>query len=250
MKREKYILETPEEKKQINQLIKVKTQEYNKFSDYMGIRPKENRLLGVGERSKWEKENSSPNNKVNSVNWNVIKSKKFKDKFKKLGYSDELSDKLYDKSIQILKHRDNTLYEDMYLISLDGKVKASQTKVEYIKSKDDNTHIVLYNKEIYNAIKNNLPNTLVSLHNHISTLPPSGSDFYSQFQNKYHSGIITCFDGTLYQYKVYGKGENFSELIYDLTVAKYEKREYTLLESYEKALEDLREKYKIEWRKI
>lgn len=62
LKREKYILETPEEKKQINQLIKVKTQEYNKFSDYMGIRPKENRLLGVGERSKYKYTNEVKNN--------------------------------------------------------------------------------------------------------------------------------------------------------------------------------------------
>lgn len=53
LKREKYCAETGKRVEHLNNLIKVKRAEYMSFSEHMGIRPKENRLLGVGERSQY-----------------------------------------------------------------------------------------------------------------------------------------------------------------------------------------------------
>lgn len=55
LKREKYSAESGTQVEHLNSLIKVKRDEYMRFSEYMGIRPKENRLLGVGERSQYAK---------------------------------------------------------------------------------------------------------------------------------------------------------------------------------------------------
>ncbi len=53
LKRERYTAASPEETRIIKGKIKAKTKEYKDFSEKMGIRPKENRLLAVGERAKY-----------------------------------------------------------------------------------------------------------------------------------------------------------------------------------------------------
>lgn len=50
LKRERYATDDPEERRELTRQIKQKTKEYNSFSEAMGIRAKENRLLMPGER--------------------------------------------------------------------------------------------------------------------------------------------------------------------------------------------------------
>jgi hypothetical protein len=45
------------------------------------------------------------------------------------------------------------------------------------------------------------PNTLISIHNHPESKPPSGSDFYSCGIRKYKKGIICCHNGDVYVYQ-------------------------------------------------
>lgn len=186
-----------------------------------------------------------------SVNQAITGTKEYRDKYLSITPYEEVNSKLYDKALDILDHRNGTDYEDMHLISTkDGLVKGSQTKVEYYtKVSEDLRHShVWYNKDLNSAIKNNPSRTLISIHNHPESLPPSGGDFQSQFDHGYKGGVIACHNGDVYYYKV-GK-KKFTGILYDMTVDKYKKQGYSELEAYGLTLEQFSSDYGIVWRKL
>ena len=186
-----------------------------------------------------------------SIDKDVIGTKEYRDKFSELTSDSNINKKLYNKAIDILNHRNGTDYEDMHLISVnDSLVKGSQTKVEYYDLvPEEKRHLhVWYNESLNSAIKNNPAKTLISIHNHPNSLPPSGGDFESQFNHGYKFGIISCHNGDIYYYEI-GK-KRFSGLLYDLTVDKYKKQGYSELEAYNMTLEQFEKDYGIKWRKL
>lgn len=199
------------------------------------------------------KQEQEKKGKINdhSINKDIIGTKEYRDKFSELTSDANINEKLYNKAIDILDHRNGTDYEDMHLISInDSLVKGSQTKVEYFDLvPEEKRHLhVWYNESINSAIKNNPVKTLISIHNHPNSLPPSGGDFESQFEHGYKFGIIPCHNGDLYYYEI-GK-KKFSGLLYDLTVDKYKKQGYSELEAYNMTLEQFKNDYGIKWRKL
>ena len=181
----------------------------------------------------------------------VIGTKEYRDKFAGITDSQDVNERLYIKAIDILDHRDGTDYEDMHLISIiDGTVKGTQTKVEYFESVPEELRHqhVWYNESLNSAIKNNPRRSLISLHNHPGSLPPSGADFKSQFDNGYLGGVIACHDGTVYYYEV-GK-KYFSGTLYDMTVDKYKKQGYSETDAYIMTLEQFVTDYGIKWRRL
>lgn len=186
-----------------------------------------------------------------SVNKNIVGTKEYRDKFSQITSNDAVNSKLYDKAMDILDHRNGTDYEDMHLISItDGLVKGSQTKVEYFEGIPEELkhNHVWYNESLDHAINANSSGTLISIHNHPRSLPPSGGDFEGQFNNGYKGGVIACHNGDIYYYEV-GK-KKFSGTLFDMTVDKYANRGYSELEAYEKALEQFEKEYGITWRKL
>lgn len=199
------------------------------------------------------KQEQEKKGKINdhSINKDIIGMKEYRDKFSELTSDANINEKLYNKAIDILDHRNGTDYEDMHLISInDSLVKGSQTKVEYFDLvPEEKRHLhVWYNESLNSAIKNNPVKTLISIHNHPNSLPPSGGDFESQFEHGYKFGIIPCHNGDLYYYEI-GK-KKFSGLLYDLTVDKYKKQGYSELEAYNMTLEQFKNDYGIKWRKL
>ena len=199
------------------------------------------------------KQEQEKKGKINdhSINKDIIGTKEYRDKFSELTSDANINEKLYNKAIDILDHRNGTDYEDMHLISInDSLVKGSQTKVEYFDLvPEEKRHLhVWYNESLNSAIKNNPVKTLISIHNHPNSLPPSGGDFESQFEHGYKFGIIPCHNGDLYYYEI-GK-KKFSGLLYDLTVDKYKKQGYSELEAYNMTLEQFKNDYGIKWRKL
>lgn len=85
------------------------------------------------------------------------KQPRIQKKFEIEGINQEAQQTLYNKSKDILKHRDGTDYEDLYLIgSHSGKVVGSQTKTEYAAVNEFDKHYgVVYNDDVKRAIKNN-----------------------------------------------------------------------------------------------
>ena len=191
-----------------------------------------------------ETEKVSRKNNHNSVNWDIIKSKEYKDKFNRITNNSIINNLLYKKTMNILKHRNNTDYEDMYLIdSIEAKVVAAQTH-------SDKTETVSYNDELKRAILKSKEETLISIHNHPNSMPPSGGDFNAAFNYSYKKGIVICHNGSIF---VYEKGKTiFSNLEYELLVAKHKSRDYTISEydALIRALDELKEKYKIKYKEL
>lgn len=199
----------------------------------------------------FEQQKSAERNAISSVNWEIINSKEYRDKFKQVSDNEKVQETLHSKSIDVLRHRSGTDFEDFYLIDQKtGSVVASQTKVEYTEgiSEELKHNRVWYNKEVTKAIRRNPEKSFITIHNHANNKPPSGGDFDGAFKNGYYAGLNICHDGTIYYYQV-GKRQ-FSGKLYDATVEKYRNRGYNEIEAYEKALNQFAESYGIKWRKL
>lgn len=189
-----------------------------------------------------EYEKSSRKDLPNSVDWEKVNSQEYRDKFRGITDSVETDNLLCEKARDMLKHRNNTDYEDMHIINLENKkVVASQTH-----AKDKRTPG--RNKEIDTAYKKYGEGALVSIHNHPSSLLPSDGDFNSQFANNaLKKGIVVSHNGDIYVYK---KGNKpILELEYKLKVAKYKKRGYNEYEAQLKALEEYKASHGIKFEK-
>lgn len=141
----------------------------------------------------------------------------------------------------VLIHRSKTDYEDMYLIdSRNGTIVGSQTG-------SSSKFAVEYNNSLNNAIKNTPKNTLISLHNHPTENPPTGSDFASLGYHGYHSGVVVCHNGKVYWYKV-GDIKITANLV-DMRIlnTKRNLRKLNDIEVHKEVLDKLSLEYGIEW---
>ena len=77
-------------------------------------------------------------------------------------------------------------------------------------------------------------------------MPPSGGDFAAAFDRKYRIAVVACHNGDVYIYK---QKRRISAVLYDFTVAKYEKLGYTKHKAYDLALKDLKGQYGTTWTK-
>ena len=180
-------------------------------------------------------------NSENSVNLDYISSKEYHNKFKGITNNRIVDEQIYTQSKAMLTHRNGTDKEDMCLIdSSTGKIVGRQ-------SSSQSDFGIEYNDSLINAIAQNPPNTLISIHNHPTNNPPTGSDFVSNGRNKYKLGIVVTHDGKVFIYKA-GK-QPFTATSFGKTVDKYRGGEYNLSEydAIIKTLEEYRQCYGIEW---
>lgn len=141
----------------------------------------------------------------------------------------------------MLVHRNKTDKEDMCLIdSRTGEIVGRQTH-----SKSD--FGVDYNESLNNAIKNSPRNILISIHNHPTNNPPTGSDFVSNGANGYKLGIVVTHDGKVFIYKA--GNIPFTATSFGKEVDKYRNREYNISEydAIISVLNDYKRDYGIEW---
>ena len=186
-----------------------------------------------------ERTKSSKRNNLNSVNWNFVKSKDFKDNINKITDDKEINNLIHKKAIDILEHRQNTDFEDLAVIDRITKKVVGIQKHSQFKIK------VTPNKSIVKARRKY--NNKIVIHNHPSNLPPSGSDFVSNYKNSNELGVIICHNGDIYVYKTI---KEFTSKLFDLSVKKYEKLGYNQLEAYYNILNDFDKEGWIEWKKI
>ena len=143
----------------------------------------------------------------------------------------------------MLTHRNNTAKEDLYLIDKStGKTIGKSTG-------SSKTYEVEYTHKILDAIKKMQTNTIISIHNHPTNIPPSGSDFVSAGYRRYTKGVVVCHNGDVY---VYEPGNRpFSAKLFDDTVEKYKKNGYNKgIEANLKTLKQFEKDYGIKWRRL
>lgn len=186
-----------------------------------------------------------------AVNWEVVNGPDYRKKFVDLIGDEDLGNRIHQKAIDILKHRQGTDFEDIHLISLETKsVVGSQTKTETIPVKEeaDRHQHVIYNDEMKRAIKKSDRGKLISIHNHPESYPPSGSDFASAFRNGYGYGVVVGHNGEIYGYKV-GK-KFFSAVEFDMKVERNRMICGKIDLAYQMTLDEFARSHGIEWVKI
>jgi hypothetical protein len=190
-----------------------------------------------------EAEKKSRKGHSTSVDWDVVKSPEYKKRFIGITGNLDVDLLLHAKAVDILTHRNNTSYEDLYLISVEyKKIVGCQ-----LHSTKENT--VVYNDSLKSAIAKYGIGTLVSIHNHPYSKPPSGSDLSSNFAHGYNRSVIICHNGDIHVYKT--ENIRISAMLFDMTVEKYIKPPYNMNEShaYEFTLKMFESNYKISWEK-
>lgn len=235
--------------------LRRQKEEYAKFSDKAGLLTQNERTQvygfdkSISAKAAWavkkiqnqESEKRSKVGNPNSVNFNVVNSSEYRMKFNGISGNTKIDDLICQKSRDILKHRNNTYFEDMYLIdSVSGKVVGVQTHSSIPQE-------VVYNDSLKSALKKYPSRTLISLHNHPESKPPSGSDLYSCGMRKYQKGVICCHSGDVFVYQTGNKP--FTANLFDKTVDKYRRMPYNMVErdAYIYALKQFERDYGIKW---
>lgn len=178
----------------------------------------------------------------NTVDLDYIKSSEYKNKFKSITDNDKVNAVLYKQAKAALTHRNGTSKEDMWLINSETAV------IEGKQTNSRSEYGVDYNSSLINAIKRNRPYTLISLHNHPTNNPPTGSDLSGNAKKKYALGVVVTHSGKVYSYKA-GK-KPFFPSSFDKRVDKYRGTRYNMSEEEAiiQALRDYESEYGIEWR--
>lgn len=148
----------------------------------------------------YEKEESKNKNLVKEtvINEKLIESIKYSDKFKQLGENESIVKNIRKASINMIKHRSGTEFEDIaYIDTVSGKTKVNKSYNVMRESKPSKD----MNKLLSRAEKK----TVVGVHTHPNSQVPSMSDFYACEKREYKYGIAACHDGTLYKYKTVGE---------------------------------------------
>lgn len=133
-------------------------------------------------------------NKDTLVNKTYIESGEYRRKFDSITDDPEVNKALYQCAKEALYHRSGTKLEDMYWIDENGKILCSE-----LDQKKESQ--VEYSRKSRKLVEGAEPKTLITVHNHPESMPPSACDFNSAYENKYKLGIVICHDGTVYKYK-------------------------------------------------
>lgn len=259
LKREKEALTAlGDDTTEISTKIRQKTAEYRDFCKTCGVPEQTSRLryeCGTADLKKtkaWDRYHTlveaekADSYRIgnNAVDLEYISSEEYKRKFDSFSDNKELNDQIYEASKKILKHRNGTDYEDMYLVNKhSGMVEGTQTDCNNILQVD-------YNDSLVNAITNNAEKSLIAIHNHPTNILPDGADYVSLGYRKYSEGVVVTHNGKVYTYNVGNRP--FTSGVLDRRIFKYYSMPYNMSmeDAHVKALETMREDYGIEWREL
>ena len=136
-------------------------------------------------------------NNNNNVPVRVVDAPGYIEKFDNLTSIPEVNSKIYSSAVEILKHRNGTNQEDLYLI--DGNTGDTIFKLT------SSTMIggVQYNKDIEEAIEaaHRDGRSIIAIHNHPNGLPPTLDDGSSAFAHGYDAGVVVGHNLEVWTFK-------------------------------------------------
>lgn len=180
----------------------------------------------------------NPNAKTDcAVFWKIVNTKTHKDELAVLLGEKKVCIAVSKIETEVLKHREGTEYEDLYLIDArTGKIVArniSSTELLKVAKTEEMSHILKVDEK----------KDYVLIHNHPYSSPPSTADFNSLFKNpKIKYGVVIGHNGTVYKYTA-----PCTEIADDdlgLLIKHYGDLKYSQLTAEEKAYKVLMKKYK------
>lgn len=99
---------------------------------------------------------------------------------------------------------------------------------------------IVYSDKTFAKIKQY--DTLITLHSHPNSYPPSISDLNSNCINNYSVGIVACHDGKIFRY---ASNQEIGVVYYEMIVEKHLKSGYNEYEAQIQALKELCTKFDI-----
>ena len=130
------------------------------------------------------------------VDMDFVKSDGYAAKFSKLDMPRDAAASVRKSAVAMLSHRSGSDLEDLVLVSKsEGRVVARSAAgtVPFETAR---------NAEVDRAISTYPRGDLVSVHNHPTDLPPTGSDFASAGYKGYGGGVVALHNGEVFYYEV------------------------------------------------
>lgn len=131
------------------------------------------------------------------VDSSIFTSSNYRRLFDNFDESPKIRRKMYQKTIEILKHRSGTSFEDLSFI--DSILGKTRTRTDYHLERK-----CLPSKKMKKMVINN-PDAIIAIHNHPHSTVPSVDDLFSAGSKRYKYGLVVCHNGTIYKYKVNGE---------------------------------------------
>lgn len=184
--------------------------------------------------SEWEEAERITKSADYAVDYRVIDSREYVDKFYKIADDQELSREYYKAAKEILHHRSGQNGEDLYLYN-------TKTGKWYKSTSGTNAGTPEYTQEILDGIAKANAGELISFHNHPAGMPPSADDINAAKRNGYAKGYALCHDGKIYEYtpsELY-----IDQSIYDLRIADFQEKGYSEFEAQLETMKYLSDLY-------
>lgn len=175
----------------------------------------------------------------NTVDLKYINSDEYKQKFNGITGNPNVDKQLHSQAVAQLTHRNGTYGEDLTLIN------AETGNIEGRQSKSLSENGVEYNNSLNKAVEHNPPYSLISIHNHPTNNPPTGSDLVSNGSRKYKLGVVVTHNGRVFTYKA--GNTPFLANSFDNIVDKNRSRGYNEYEAIVETLKQYQRDYGIEW---
>lgn len=196
-------------------------------------------LARAVERGITNKRHSYPSAKVDVE---YVKSSAYASKFKGLTGDAKLDRTIAEVCRSELVNRSGTSGEDLVLVSRkNGEVVARSNR-------ETAANETVYTQEVLDAIKSHKSGSLISIHNHPTNIPPTGSDFDAQAAWSYGGGVVALHNGDAYYFEqgdtpVYG-------VYFDMKVSELVSGGASETDAILTVMERLRDEGRIRWTKI
>jgi SPP1 gp7 family putative phage head morphogenesis protein len=173
------------------------------FADWRPTQRKDNEskdIIDYKTYDQWAKQKNIDDNVLNEksgkdfdskVKWDIIEVKKYKNKFAGIGSNDNVDNEIYKTATRILRHRDGSKYEDLYVLDLNsGKTITYTTQDTEMGIKRTGKLAEILSREGSNY---------AIIHNHPHSSTFSNSDLKTLFNSKSVRKMLAIgHDGTVY----------------------------------------------------
>lgn len=129
------------------------------------------------------------------VNASEIGSARYRRKFSVITGESKVSRSLWKNALDMLDHRSGTKYEDLAFV--DSKTGNAKINKNY-----DKENTASPSDSMKKMLRDAEPHSIIAIHNHPGSSPPSYSDLVVCNNRKYKYGLVVCHDGTIYKYAV------------------------------------------------
>lgn len=170
--------------------------------EYVEVEPPDKYAM---EEEQSRKHPDDPEYQETEAAMDVIDSNEYSKRFMALGEEMDTVRAVRNTARDFVKHRSGTKGEDLAFI-------ASETGTTKVNKKGVTEQACSPTKEMMKMLENAKPYTIIGLHNHPESMPPSIDDIIVAVQRKYKYGIVAGHDGTIYRYTITKRSIELSDL--------------------------------------